>query len=350
MLEIENQNIAASPKNANAFFAPTVEFEYGVTAWWTAEAYVQGQVTANDSAVFTGFRFESRFRPLPREYWINPVFYVEYEDVNKADKSFLEITGNDSIATLQVPNAILSKELERTIETKLILSSNVKGWNLSENFIAEKALNESEPWEFGYALAGSRPLALAGSEKPCVFCRQNISAGAELFGGLGTADGFGVGQTEQYLAPTVALNTPSGFTYKFSPEFWIEATTPPRFCGASVSPMKSPNSVIGSGGRNESPQLPCFDTLDRVAHRIPHRVLDVLRQSRRLVAQKSARGRPRARESLCGRPDRRCSRRKYLSQQLREMPRRKCRRQRLPAEPQERPHPAGNRRRPRLAA
>jgi hypothetical protein len=25
-LEIENQNIAASPKNANAFFAPTVEF------------------------------------------------------------------------------------------------------------------------------------------------------------------------------------------------------------------------------------------------------------------------------------------------------------------------------------
>ena len=45
-LEIENQNIAAAPKNANAFFAPTVEFEYGVTAWWTAEAYLQGQATA----------------------------------------------------------------------------------------------------------------------------------------------------------------------------------------------------------------------------------------------------------------------------------------------------------------
>jgi hypothetical protein len=220
-LEIENQNIAAAPKNANAFFAPTVEFEYGVTAWWTAEAYVQGQSTANDSSVFTGFRFESRFRPLPREYWINPVFYLEYEDVNAADKSFLEITGNTSIATLQVPNAQLVKEIERSIETKLILSSNVKGWNLSENFIAEKALNESEPWEFGYALAASRPLALAGSGNRCVFCRQNISAGAELFGGLGTADGFGVGQTEQYLAPTVALNTPSGFTYKFSPEFGL---------------------------------------------------------------------------------------------------------------------------------
>ena len=42
-----------------------------------------------------------------------------------------------------------------------------------------------------------------------------------MFGGLGTRYGFGFGQTEQYLAPTVALNTPSGFTYKFSPEFGL---------------------------------------------------------------------------------------------------------------------------------
>ena len=109
-LEIENQNIAAAPKNANSFFAPTVEFEYGVTAWWTTEAYLQGQTTQNDSAVFTGFRFENRFRPLPREYWINPVLYVEYEDVNEADKSFLEVTGNDTSAALQVPNAVRARK------------------------------------------------------------------------------------------------------------------------------------------------------------------------------------------------------------------------------------------------
>jgi hypothetical protein len=220
-LEIENQNIAASPTNANAFFAPTVEFEYGVTAWWTAEAYVQGQATQNDSAIFTGFRLESRFRPLPREYWINPVLYVEYEDINKADKSFLEITGNTSIATLEVSNAVLRKEVERSIETKLILSSNARGWNLSENFIAEKAVNESEPWEFGYALAAAHPLALAGSSKPCVFCRQNFNLGAELFGGLGTTDGFGWKQTQQYAGPTVAFNAPHNLTFKFSPEFGL---------------------------------------------------------------------------------------------------------------------------------
>jgi len=220
-LEIENQNIAASPKNANAFFAPTVEFEYGATAWWTAEAYVQGQKTVNDSAVFTGFRFENRFRPLPREYWVNPVLYVEYEDHNEADKSFLEIMDHDSITDVEVPNAELHKEIERAIEGKLILSSNVKGWNVSENIIAEKPVNKSEPWEFGYALAAARPLALKGSSHRCAVCRQNFAAGGELFGGLGTRYSFGLRQTEQYFGPTLAFNAPNGVTLKFSPEFGL---------------------------------------------------------------------------------------------------------------------------------
>jgi hypothetical protein len=220
-LEIENQNIVASPKNANLFFAPTVELEYGVTAWWTAEAYIQGQATQNDSAILTGYRFESRFRPLPHEYWINPVLYVEYENVNGADKSFLEVTGNTTITTLQVSNAQLRKEIERSIEGKLILSSNVKGWGISENMIAEKAVNDNEPWEFGYALAASRPLALTGSGQRCIVCRQNFAAGAELFGGLGTRYHFGLKQTQQYLGPTVAFNTPHGTTFKFSPEFGL---------------------------------------------------------------------------------------------------------------------------------
>jgi hypothetical protein len=220
-LEIENQNIVASPKNANLFFAPTVELEYGVTGWWTAEAYIQGQATQNDSAILTGYRFESRFRPLPHEYWINPVLYVEYENVNGADKSFLEVTGNTTITTLQVSNAHLRKETERSIEGKLILSSNVKGWGISENMIAEKVVNDNEPWEFGYALATARPLALTGSGKRCIVCRQNFAAGAELFGGLGTRYHFGIKQTQQYFGPTVAFNTPHGTTFKFSPEFGL---------------------------------------------------------------------------------------------------------------------------------
>ena len=220
-LEIENQNIAASPKNANLFFAPTMELEYGVTGWWTAETYLQGQSTQNDSTVFTGYRFESRFRPLPHEYWINPVFYVEYETVNHADKSFLEVTGNSSVANLQVGNARLRHETERSIEGKLILSSDVKGWNISENMIGEKAVNANESWQFGYALAAARPLSLIGSGKPCLLCRQNFAAGAELFGGLGSRYNFGLKQTQQYFAPTAAFMTPRGMTVKFSPELGL---------------------------------------------------------------------------------------------------------------------------------
>lgn len=224
-LEIESQNIAATPKNENAFAAPTVEFEYGTTAWWTTEFYLQGQSTKNDSALFTGFRVENRFRPVPREYWINPVLYVEYEDVNAADKSFLEIVGNDSIADKQRSNASLRAEVEHSVEGKLILSSNVKGWNLSENIIAEKDVNKSNPWEFGYAIASAHPLSVTGSDRPCTLCRQNISAGAELFGGLGTRYSFGLKQTEQYAGPTMALTTPRGWTLKFSPELGLTASS-----------------------------------------------------------------------------------------------------------------------------
>jgi hypothetical protein len=220
-LEIENQNIVAQPKGTNLFYAPTVEFEYGVKAWWTSEFYLQGQATAHDSAVMTGFRFENRFRPLPREYWINPVLYVEYENVNHTDKSYLEVTGNTSIDTLAVSNAALRKDTERSVEGKLILSSNVKGWNISENMIAEKSVNSNESLEFGYAIGASRPFRLKAGTRQCTFCLQNLAGGAEIFGGLGTRYNFGFDQTEQYLGPTLALNTPRGLTYKFSPEFGL---------------------------------------------------------------------------------------------------------------------------------
>jgi len=219
-LEIALKGLTASPKDANAFVSPTLELEYGATAWWTTEVYAQGQSTANDSAVFTGFRWENRFKPLPREYWINPVLYVEYERVSQADKSILEVTGHDSISRFQVNNGQSHGIVEKSIEGKLILSSNFKGWNASENFIAEKNLS-NEPWEFGYALATARPLTLAASSHKCWLCLQNFDAGAELYGGLGTRYSFGLKQTSHYAGPAVDFRTPAGVTYSFSPQFGL---------------------------------------------------------------------------------------------------------------------------------
>ena len=85
------------------FESGTLEMEYGAKAWWTTEVYLSGQTTQNDSTIFTGFRWENRFRPLLREHFINPVLYVEYENVNEADRSLLEITGHDSVSELHRP-------------------------------------------------------------------------------------------------------------------------------------------------------------------------------------------------------------------------------------------------------
>ena len=86
-LEIATSSSLGVPRSGQRFYiAPYAEFEYGVTGRWTSELYVEGQSTAGDSAVFTGWRLENRFRPLKREHRINPVFYLEYEGINEASR------------------------------------------------------------------------------------------------------------------------------------------------------------------------------------------------------------------------------------------------------------------------
>jgi len=220
-LEVEFRGTAASPKNGNPFESGTIEFEYGLKGWWTTEVYLSGQTTQNDSTIYNGFRWENRVRPLLHEHFINPVLYLEYENLNEADRSLLEITGHDGVQNYIVPNGIERAITERSLEMKLILSSNFRGWNFSENFITEKDVNESEPWEFGYAIGVSRPLALAASPRACTFCRENFAAGAELYGGLGDTNGFGWRATSQYLGPIVAFSIPHGPTLSFSPNFGL---------------------------------------------------------------------------------------------------------------------------------
>jgi len=221
-LEIATKNLAATPKNANGFESTTLELEYGAKAWWTTELYLQGQGTAGDSTVFTGFRWENRFRLLPTEHWVNPVLYLEYEDVNGADKSILELTGHDSHADLQTRDAEGKRDISRTMEGKLILSSNPKGWNVSENWIMEKDVMGGA-WEFGYAVGASRPLTFSGSGQTCVWCRKNFSAGAEVYGGLATVHDFGFNNTSHYAGPTANMSLPHRFTVGLSPQFGLSS-------------------------------------------------------------------------------------------------------------------------------
>src|SRR5712691_5557345 len=94
-LEIATSSTIGVPRSGQqAFIAPYIELEYGVKAWWTSEFYLEGQSTRGDSAVFTGWRLENRFRLLAREHRINPVFYIEYESINEASRIQKAIVGN----------------------------------------------------------------------------------------------------------------------------------------------------------------------------------------------------------------------------------------------------------------
>ena len=108
-LEVEFDTNYGTQKMGNAFVAPWVELEYGATAWWTTEFYLDTQSTFNDSTLFTGFRWENRFRPLMREHWINPVLYVEYENTSDADKTLKEVVGFDNQFDFSEPNSELKK-------------------------------------------------------------------------------------------------------------------------------------------------------------------------------------------------------------------------------------------------
>ena len=213
-LEIRSDATIGKDHAINTFLGSLTEFEYGATRWWTTELYLDWQHTRDQGSLFTGFRLENRFRPFLEEHWINPVLYVEYENLNGADKTLKEIVGFDGVEDLAVPNNESRHEHERELETKLILGSDIGLWNVSENFIGVKNLNGG-PWEFGYAVGVSRQLA-ARTGKRCTFCAEKFVAGVEVYGGLGDWHDFTTRDTSNYVAPVVVWTLPSETNIHFS--------------------------------------------------------------------------------------------------------------------------------------
>jgi hypothetical protein len=206
-LEIRSDSVLGKEHGINTFLGNLTEFEYGARRWWTTELYLDWQHTRHEGSVFTGFRFENRFRPFLEEHRINPVFYAEYEHLNGADKTLKEIVGFDGKENLAVSNSVSRHESEHELETKLILSSEIGLWNVAGNFIGVKNFN-GDPWEFGYAFGFSRPLA-ARAGKRCAFCASSFIPGVEAYGGLGTSKNFTTTGTSQYIAPVLVWALPS---------------------------------------------------------------------------------------------------------------------------------------------
>jgi hypothetical protein len=225
-LEVETSSTLGIPRSGQRlFFAPYSEIEYGVTGRWTTELYFEGQSTSGDSAVFTGWRLENRFRPLKREHWINPVLYLEYEGVNEATRIQKEIVGHSELSNER--NVELADTHAHELETKLILSSNLHDWNLAGNFIVEKNLSAKEGFEFGYALGVSRPLARIATGGECRWCRENFIAGVEMYGGLGGTLDLSLHNTAHYIAPVIRWQIGDNSSVHFSPAIGLTHVSNP---------------------------------------------------------------------------------------------------------------------------
>jgi hypothetical protein len=219
-LEIAVATTTGVPRGDHrSYLAPWIELEYGITGWWTAELYLEGVTTRGDGSGFTGWRWENRFRPLKSEHRINPVLYVEYENINEASRIQKEIVGSGSLPF--EPIADLREEHVHELEAKLILSSALAAWNLSENLIVEKNLSQDEGLEFGYSVGVSRSLGGLASGSSCHFCRENFVAGVEAYGGLGTSLERSLSDTRHFIAPVIAWHITDRSTLKASTAFGL---------------------------------------------------------------------------------------------------------------------------------
>ena len=218
-LEIAVTNTAGFPKEGRGYAAPWLELEYGFTGWWTAELYLEGVTTRHEGSAFTGWRWENRFRPLKGEHRLNPVLYVEYENITEASRIQKEIVGSGPLSLEPIDE--LQQEHAHELEGKLILSSVVRGWNVSENFVFEKNLSAAEGVEFGYSVGVSRSLGGLASGSTCYFCRENFVVGAEAYGGLGSTNERGLADTRHFLAPVVGWHLTSRSTLKASVAFGL---------------------------------------------------------------------------------------------------------------------------------
>jgi len=145
---------------------------------------------------------------------INPVVYVEFEDITEASRIQKEIVGAGVASGDDLAEA--RREHVRELEAKLILSSSVRGWNISENIIFEKNISADEGVEFGYSVGASRPLGDLASASPCRLCRENFVAGVEAYGGLGSSKERGLAETRHFAAPVIAWHLSDRMTVKAS--------------------------------------------------------------------------------------------------------------------------------------
>jgi len=224
--DIMLMNDIGQEADGTQYVAQMIELGLGITDRWTSEFMIEGQNTSGRGGYsFTGFRWENRYRLF--EYGaapLNPVLYVEYEDLSDDTKYIMEVSGRTD-----APTPVKARPRERVLETRLILGEDIGArqgsafnWLNREDIGARLAvsfnwLNETDldtgDTAFGYAAGFNYSLSAPSGRKH----GESIMLGIELFGGLGndrqgiTADGS---ITEHYLSPNILIRLRNGWGLK----------------------------------------------------------------------------------------------------------------------------------------
>ncbi len=139
-------------------FKQQYELEYGLTDHLQLAYYEVATWNRTDDWQRDSFKLEGKYRILESgELPVDLTLYGEYKNPN----------GHRDAASDEV-------------ELKLIASKNMGRWNITGNFITERAINEHKPWAFEYTLGARYPIT------------PKLRIGLELTESLGTTEDLGI--------------------------------------------------------------------------------------------------------------------------------------------------------------
>ena len=245
MNDITEPSTTRREEGAGLYLSHMLELEYGVTSQFATELMVEWFEDLETREVrFAGFRWENRFRLFDREVPLNPMLYVEYEDLHPRTRYKMEVSG--WILPPYKSEGEAEPDRERILETRLVLSQDIGPVNLAFNWINETELTTGYTafgysagvmWMIGHhgghAMEGdedgarfSCPMhpevgqAEGGSCPKCgmalVEARKKegpggVGAGLEFFGSVGDTKAFGLNfaRQEHYLGPILMYHPTS---------------------------------------------------------------------------------------------------------------------------------------------
>ncbi|MBI3991500.1 MAG: hypothetical protein HY350_05050, partial [Candidatus Omnitrophica bacterium] len=194
------------------YFSHMVELEYGVTDQWSTEFMIEGfeDIEHGDSE-FTGFRWENRYRLFKEDVPLNPVLYVEYEDLDPDTRYKMEVSG---WVLPPYEEAEAEVHRERILESRIILSQDFGRMNAAFNLINETDLDNGVT-AFGYSLGIMQMVHNHGEEEGehagHYHASGKVGLGLELYGALGDTKRFDLdpSRQEHYLGPTLVYHVNS---------------------------------------------------------------------------------------------------------------------------------------------